>query len=233
MQTAAVATPKSPRTPTVGGPAVMVHAINHRFTMTFKMLTVCDFCLKQMFIGKSLNWIATSQSAVSTNLLLWIGLQVSSVRSANINAIGTAKLKFHRLASCLPSTLISFVSALAMVRSIWLAVKRKNVLNLLHGGHTGPQTPIMQRQGGISSTIGSSMMSVPSPSLIRLTPHDKKKSQTQPAIHMHQGEGLVFYAVAYKWLAKWYIDICRRRIVSQFRLKLVPFWFKLDHVKLQ
>jgi hypothetical protein len=50
---ATVATPKSPRTPTVGGPAVMAHTINHRFTMTFKMLTVCDLCLKQMFIGKS------------------------------------------------------------------------------------------------------------------------------------------------------------------------------------
>ena len=49
---ATVATPKSPRTPTVGGPAVMVHSINHRFTMTFKMLTVCDLCFKQMFIGK-------------------------------------------------------------------------------------------------------------------------------------------------------------------------------------
>jgi hypothetical protein len=31
------------------------------------------------------------------------------------------------------------------------------------------------------------MMSVPSPSLTRLTPHDKKKSRTQPAIHMNQG----------------------------------------------
>lgn len=31
----------------------MTHTINHRFTMTFKMLTVCDLCLKQMFIGKS------------------------------------------------------------------------------------------------------------------------------------------------------------------------------------
>lgn len=49
---ATVATPKSPRTPTVGGPAVMIHSISHRFTMTFKMLTVCDLCLKQMFIGK-------------------------------------------------------------------------------------------------------------------------------------------------------------------------------------
>jgi kinase suppressor of Ras 2 len=48
-----LATPKSPRTPTIG-PAVMVHAINHRFTMTFKMLTVCDLCMKQMFIGMSL-----------------------------------------------------------------------------------------------------------------------------------------------------------------------------------
>ena len=48
-----LATPKSPRTPTIG-PAVMVHAINHRFTMTFKMLTVCDLCMKQMFIGTSL-----------------------------------------------------------------------------------------------------------------------------------------------------------------------------------
>lgn len=51
----------------------------------------------------------------------------------------------------------------------------------------GPQTPILQRTTGISNTIGSSVMSVPSPSLIRLTPHDKKKSRTQPAIHMNQG----------------------------------------------
>ncbi len=36
------------------------------------------------------------------------------------------------------------------------------------------------------------MMSVPSPSLIRLTPHDKKKSRTQPAIHMNQGLAFAF-----------------------------------------
>jgi hypothetical protein len=41
--------PKSPRTPTVTRP--MCHAINHRFTKTFKMIATCDFCDKQMFIG--------------------------------------------------------------------------------------------------------------------------------------------------------------------------------------
>jgi len=51
--TAAVVTPKSPRTPTVGGTAVMIHSISHRFTMTFKMLTVCDLCSKQMIIGNT------------------------------------------------------------------------------------------------------------------------------------------------------------------------------------
>ena len=40
---------------------------------------------------------------------------------------------------------------------------------------------------GVGINVGSSMMSVPSPSLIRLTPQDKKKSRTQPAIHMNQG----------------------------------------------
>ena len=52
---------------------------------------------------------------------------------------------------------------------------------------TGPQTPILQRSGGMGINMGSSMMSVPSPSLIRLTPIDKKKSRTQPAIHMTPG----------------------------------------------
>ncbi|KAJ9598885.1 hypothetical protein L9F63_026579 [Diploptera punctata] len=41
--------PKSPRTPTI--PRTMCHAINHRFTKTFKMIATCDFCEKQMFIG--------------------------------------------------------------------------------------------------------------------------------------------------------------------------------------
>ncbi|PNF39105.1 hypothetical protein B7P43_G04148 [Cryptotermes secundus] len=44
--------PKSPRTPTVTRP--MCHAINHRFTKTFKMIATCDFCDKQMFIGTGL-----------------------------------------------------------------------------------------------------------------------------------------------------------------------------------
>lgn len=51
----------------------------------------------------------------------------------------------------------------------------------------GPQTPILQRTAGLNNAIGNSIMSVPSPSMIRLTPHDKKKSRTQPAIHMNQG----------------------------------------------
>ncbi|CAL7947575.1 unnamed protein product [Xylocopa violacea] len=41
--------PKSPRTPTVT--RGMAHIIAHRFTTTFKMLTTCDFCEKQMFTG--------------------------------------------------------------------------------------------------------------------------------------------------------------------------------------
>ncbi|PSN43929.1 hypothetical protein C0J52_03779 [Blattella germanica] len=44
--------PKSPRTPTITRP--MCHAINHRFTKTFKMIATCDFCDKQMFIGTGL-----------------------------------------------------------------------------------------------------------------------------------------------------------------------------------
>lgn len=41
--------PKSPRTPTVS--RGMGHMITHRFTKTFKMMTTCDYCDKQMFIG--------------------------------------------------------------------------------------------------------------------------------------------------------------------------------------
>lgn len=44
--------PKSPRTPTVT--RVMAHMIAHRFTKTFKMMTTCDYCDKQMFIGTGL-----------------------------------------------------------------------------------------------------------------------------------------------------------------------------------
>jgi kinase suppressor of Ras 2 len=44
--------PKSPRTPTVT--RGMGHVINHRFTKTFKMMTTCDYCDKQMFIGTGL-----------------------------------------------------------------------------------------------------------------------------------------------------------------------------------
>ncbi|XP_059480114.1 kinase suppressor of Ras 2 isoform X2 [Neocloeon triangulifer] len=39
--------PKSPKTPTVG--RQMGHYINHRFTRTFKMMTQCNACSKQMF----------------------------------------------------------------------------------------------------------------------------------------------------------------------------------------
>ncbi|XP_059350821.1 kinase suppressor of Ras 1-like [Daphnia carinata] len=137
-----VSTPKSPRTPTVGGPAVMAHTINHRFTMTFKMLTVCDLCLKQMFIGLKCK---------------------------------ECKYKCHRDCatkvppSCkLPPGFIDYV--------------RQCISD-------GPQTPILQRTAGMNNAIGNSIMSVPSPSMIRLTPHDKKKSRTQPAIHMNQGGG--------------------------------------------
>ncbi|XP_032674080.1 kinase suppressor of Ras 2 isoform X1 [Odontomachus brunneus] len=44
--------PKSPRTPTVT--RGMGHIIAHRFTKTFKMMTTCDYCEKQMFIGTGL-----------------------------------------------------------------------------------------------------------------------------------------------------------------------------------
>lgn len=46
--------PKSPRTPTLSRPGVMGHQIAHRFTKTFKMMTTCDYCEKQMFIGTGL-----------------------------------------------------------------------------------------------------------------------------------------------------------------------------------
>lgn len=52
----------------------------------------------------------------------------------------------------------------------------------------------MQRTTGISNTIGSSTTSVPSPSLNRLTPHDKKKSRTQPSIHMNQGLTSIYFS---------------------------------------
>ncbi|KAL1140466.1 hypothetical protein AAG570_000398 [Ranatra chinensis] len=44
--------PKSPRTPTVT--RGMGHVIAHRFTKTFKMMTTCDYCDKQMFLGTGL-----------------------------------------------------------------------------------------------------------------------------------------------------------------------------------
>ncbi len=97
---ATVATPKSPRTPTVGGPAVMVHSINHRFTMTFKMLTVCDLCFKQMFIGK----FRFAGIALACHLIFYSFLQVSSVKSANTNAIEIAKQRSHPLANYLLNT---------------------------------------------------------------------------------------------------------------------------------
>lgn len=46
--------PKSPRTPTLPRPGVMGHVIAHRFTKTYKMMTTCDYCEKQMFIGTGL-----------------------------------------------------------------------------------------------------------------------------------------------------------------------------------
>lgn len=46
--------PKSPRTPTLPRPGVMGHVIAHRFTKTFKMISSCDYCEKQMFIGTGL-----------------------------------------------------------------------------------------------------------------------------------------------------------------------------------
>lgn len=45
--------PKSPRTPTTTSRG-MGHVIAHRFTKTFKMMTTCDYCDKQMFIGTGL-----------------------------------------------------------------------------------------------------------------------------------------------------------------------------------
>ncbi|XP_012225443.1 kinase suppressor of Ras 2 isoform X2 [Linepithema humile] len=44
--------PKSPRTPTVT--RGMGHIIAHRFTKTFNMMTTCDYCDKQMFMGTTL-----------------------------------------------------------------------------------------------------------------------------------------------------------------------------------
>ncbi|XP_073984311.1 kinase suppressor of ras isoform X1 [Rhodnius prolixus] len=46
--------PKSPRTPTITGTRGIGHVIAHRFTKTFKMMTTCDYCDKQMFIGTGL-----------------------------------------------------------------------------------------------------------------------------------------------------------------------------------
>ncbi|XP_014270694.1 kinase suppressor of Ras 2 isoform X2 [Halyomorpha halys] len=44
--------PKSPRTPTIT--RGMGHVISHRFAKTFKMVTTCDYCDKQMFLGTGL-----------------------------------------------------------------------------------------------------------------------------------------------------------------------------------
>lgn len=44
--------PKSPHTPVIT--RGMGHIIAHRFTKTFKMMTTCDYCDKQMFIGTGL-----------------------------------------------------------------------------------------------------------------------------------------------------------------------------------
>ncbi|XP_014246449.1 kinase suppressor of Ras 2 [Cimex lectularius] len=51
-KTSSLQVPKSPRTPTIT--RGMAHAIAHRFTKTFKMMTTCDYCDKQMFIGTGL-----------------------------------------------------------------------------------------------------------------------------------------------------------------------------------
>ncbi|XP_018561202.1 kinase suppressor of Ras 2 isoform X2 [Anoplophora glabripennis] len=45
--------PKSPRTPPVRG-RIMTHQINHRFTKTFKMMSTCEYCLKQIYFGTGL-----------------------------------------------------------------------------------------------------------------------------------------------------------------------------------
>ncbi|XP_046390732.1 kinase suppressor of Ras 2 [Ischnura elegans] len=50
--TATLQVPKSPRTPTIS--RGMGHAIAHRFTKTFKVVTTCDYCDKQMFLGSGL-----------------------------------------------------------------------------------------------------------------------------------------------------------------------------------
>ena len=103
--------------------------------------------------------------------------------------------KYLHLANFHLVLLTTFVSVLATVS----VLSSFSVYTNFYFVYTspGPQTPIMQRATGINNTIGSSMMSVPSPSLIRLTPHDKKKSRTQPAIHMNQGSDffsvLVFF----------------------------------------
>uniref|UniRef100_A0A0A9Y2Z8 Kinase suppressor of Ras 1 n=1 Tax=Lygus hesperus TaxID=30085 RepID=A0A0A9Y2Z8_LYGHE len=44
--------PKSPRTPTIS--RGMGHVIAHRFTKNFKVISTCDYCGKQMFIGTGL-----------------------------------------------------------------------------------------------------------------------------------------------------------------------------------
>ncbi|CAH1115941.1 unnamed protein product [Phaedon cochleariae] len=45
--------PKSPRTPTVVG-RIMTHQINHRFAKTFKMMSTCGYCQKQIYFGTGL-----------------------------------------------------------------------------------------------------------------------------------------------------------------------------------
>lgn len=45
--------PKSPRTPTIAARG-MGHVIAHRFTKNFKVISTCDYCGKQMFIGTGL-----------------------------------------------------------------------------------------------------------------------------------------------------------------------------------
>ncbi|XP_066997857.1 kinase suppressor of Ras 2 [Anabrus simplex] len=45
--------PKSPRTPTTINRG-MGHVIAHRFTKAFKVITTCDYCDKQMFLGSGL-----------------------------------------------------------------------------------------------------------------------------------------------------------------------------------
>ncbi len=47
---ASLQVPKSPRAASVLTRG-MAHDIAHRFTKTYKMIAICDYCDKQMFMG--------------------------------------------------------------------------------------------------------------------------------------------------------------------------------------